>query len=184
MKLSYDEIRRIHREEKNSSRLVEVESGFYNELNDFIKEEKKEYLDSLKDFSMGKARGFTNMKKMVEEIFMMREKKILSRALIASRTEEVTKRNMASQEEALFESVMCSLEKHNSLLEELFSAAEKKDSSRKGLNTLPVRILSDIPAFVGADMKEYGPYKKGDAAELPYKVGKLLLSRKLAEADE
>ena len=41
MELSYDEIRRIHRLEKNTSRLVEVEPDFYNQLRAFVKQEKE-----------------------------------------------------------------------------------------------------------------------------------------------
>ena len=68
MDLSFDEIRRIHRLEKNTSQLVEVEKEFYNELHAFLQKEKQAYLESLKDFSVSDTRRFSNLKKMVEEI--------------------------------------------------------------------------------------------------------------------
>jgi len=61
MELSYDEIRRIHRLEKNSMKLVQVEQEFYNDLNAFLLAEKKTYLDSLKDFSSAKTRDFSRL---------------------------------------------------------------------------------------------------------------------------
>lgn len=183
MDLSYDEIRRIHRLERGTSRLVEVEHSFYNDLNLFITEEKEEYLNSLKDFSVDRARQFTNLKRMIEEIFSMREKKILSRALIANRTEEVSEEHMASQEKTLFNEILSSLQKHNKIINGLFVGEKnaKKKKPTKDLNILSVEIISDIPSFIGTDMKEYGPFSKDDKVELPYKIAKLLSSRKLCK---
>jgi len=183
MDLSYDEVRRIHRLERNTTKLVEVDQSFYNDLNSFINEEKEEYLNSLKDFSVDKARQFTNLKRMIEEIFLLREKKILSRALIANRTDEVSDAHMASQEKELFKEVLSNLKKHNKVLDGLFAGEnnKKKKKPSKDLNILSVKIISDIPSFVGTDMKEYGPFSKGDEVKLPYKIAKLLSSRKLCK---
>ncbi|HLC78821.1 MAG TPA: hypothetical protein VJG83_00185 [archaeon] len=177
MNLSYDEIRRIHRLEKDSSKLVEVEQQFYNDLHVFLTAEKEQYLNSLKDLSSTKSRDFANLKKMVEEIFAMRGKKILGRALIGSRTGDSDESHMAMQEKKLYVELVSLLKMHNHILDEIFESQE----SEKDLNTLSVQILSDIPGFVGADMNEYGPFEKGVVAVLPLKIAKLLLSRKLVE---
>src|SRR3989344_3187624 len=178
MDLNYDEIRRIHRLEKNSSKLVEVDLEFYSELRDFLGGEKQEYFDSLKDLSSTKARDFTNLKKMVEEIFAMREKKLLNKVLVASRTGDRGEEHMASQEKRLFGELLVLLEKHNRLLNGIFSDGESEGSG-KDLNTLSVEILSDIPVFVGGDMNEYGPFRKGNVVAIPHKIAKLLSAKKL-----
>jgi len=184
MELSYDEIRRIHREEKNSSRLVKVDSDFYSALNDFMQGEKSAYLESLSDFSVSKTRNFTNLKKMVEEIFLMREKKILSRALIVSRTGETGSEGMASQEEEVFKKTVDLLKKHDAIVGEMFSNGNGRSSSKpkteKTLSEVKLKILDEIPSFVGGDMKEYGPFSKNQNISIPYKIAKLLISRKLA----
>lgn len=180
MALSYDEIRRIHRLEKNSSRLVEVTQEFYNDLHDFVSQEKETYLKSVKNFSSATSRDFLNLKKMVEEIFSMREKKVLNYALAASRTKEMNEDNMAVQEKKLFKGLVLLLESHDSILEGIFNGSGKA-SDGSDLNNISVEIVSDIPEFVGTDMKEYGPFKKGSVVMLPGKIAKLLSSRKLAE---
>ncbi|MFH1391767.1 MAG: hypothetical protein ABIH20_05635 [Candidatus Diapherotrites archaeon] len=180
MELSYDEIRRIHRLEKNSAKLVQVEQEFFNFLDEFILGEKKEYLESLKDFSSTKSRDFSNLKKMIEEIFALREKKIMNLALVASRTDTKDETNMATQEKKLFNEILKSLKKHNEILGDIFSDNGSTAQKEKDLNNLSVEILSDIPSFVGADMKEYGPFKKGSVEKLPVKIAKLLAERKLA----
>tara|TARA_Y100000310_G_scaffold159054_1_gene158489 strand:- start:1670 stop:2224 length:555 start_codon:yes stop_codon:yes gene_type:complete len=181
MELSYDEIRRIHRLEKNSAKLVHVEQEFFNFLDEFITGEKKEYLESLKDFSSTKSRDFSNLKKMIEEIFALREKKIMNLALVASRTNVSDETSMAMQEKKLFNEILRALKKHNGLLGDIFSDNGSTPQKDKDLNNLSVEILSDIPSFVGVDMKEYGPFKKGSVEKLPVKIANLLVERKLAE---
>ena len=106
MELSYDELRRIYRLEKNTSKLVEVDEDFYDSLSDFIQGEKKEYLAGLKSFSSSKARDFANLKKIVDEIFSIREKKLLSKALVSSRNGEGEAGKIASQEKKTFKEIL------------------------------------------------------------------------------
>lgn len=183
-KIDYDEIRRIHRLEKSSTQLAELSDNFYSELSDFISAEKKRYLDSLKSLSSSKARDFTNLKRLVEEIFSLREKKMLNKALVSLRTDEVLEQNLTLPEKKAFHEILSTLKRHNALLEGMFSSDSSKAKAEKGLNTLSVTILSDIQAFVGSDMNEYGPYKKDDAVELPFSVSEFLISRKLAKQSE
>lgn len=186
MKLDYDELRRIYRLEKNTSKLVELPEDFYNSLNEFVKEEKKSYLNSLKDLGSSKGKEFNNLKKMLEEFFGIRQKKLLNQALIVLHTEEIVDERLALQEKELFKAVINALQKHNALFEEIFannvSGEEKKKAS--DLNFVSVKILKGVPAFVGSNLKEYGPFAENQTTSLPYKVAKLLIAKSLAELEE
>lgn len=184
MELSYDEVRRIHRLEKASSKLVELDKDFYNDLNDFLSTERTNYMDSLKSFSVTNMRSFTNLKRMVEEIFAMRSRKILSRALVGSRTKESSEEGLTLQEAKLFKSILSELEKHNTVLNSMFTEGTTKTEKKSQLQTQKIKISKDIPAFVGADMKEYGPFTKDQTIELPNKIAKLLVSRKFGKIEE
>ena len=189
MALNYDELRRIHRLEKNTSKLVEVDEDFYNSLYEFVQSEKNTYLNELKKgFSEDSARNFTNLKRIVEELFSLREKKILNKALVASRTKEFSDGHMALQEKEMFQSILKVINKHNNLLLDTFNGvkAEKKTvkKSKKNLEDLKIKVKNDVPSFVGTDMKEYGPFKKGQVVSLPYKVAKLFIDRKLGVINE
>ena len=122
MELSYEEIRRIHRLEKNTSQLVQVEPEFYNELHASLAGEKQAYLKSLKNFSVSSSRDFANLKKMVEEIFSIREKKILNRALVAARTNDINEEHLAQQEMRMFRKSVEMLKEYRKMLDELFEA--------------------------------------------------------------
>ncbi|HLD58757.1 MAG TPA: hypothetical protein VI977_03905 [archaeon] len=178
MQISYEEIRRIHRLEKNSSRLVEVEEDFFDSMSEFVKQQKEAYLKSLKTFSATKARDFVNLKKMVEEIFSMREKKLLNKALVSSRTGEIVEEKIAVQEKKTFTALLKTLNAHQEILQDIFSVESETD---KNPEEIRIKILENIPSFVGADMNEYGPFEKDSVLELPEKVSSLLVSRKLAQ---
>jgi len=180
--IDYDEIRRIYRLEKSTSRLVEVEQDFYDSMNEFICKEKEEYIKSLKDFSITKARDFTNLKKMVDEIFSLREKKVLNKALTASRSGETSELNMCKQEKKTYNEMLKILEKHRGFLSDIFESNNNKKQTPKTKPTeTKVEVLKQIPSFVGSDMKEYGPFSKGQKVTLPEKVALLLKSRKLVQ---
>ena len=177
MELNYDELRRIYRLEKNTSKLVEVDEDFYEALAGFIASEKKEYLASLKNFSSAKTRNFANLKKIVEEIFSLREKKLLSKALIASRNGEEDIGKIALPEKKTYKELLGVLNKHRQFLSQAFEPEKKKLGEEKQ----KLSIIKEVPAFVGPDMKEYGPFSVDQTVSLPSKVAELLLNRKLAK---
>ncbi len=179
MRLDYDELRKIYRLEKNNSRLAEVDEDFLDSLNDFFKAQKKDYLKSLNDMSSVKAKTFSNLKKIIGEIFSIREKKLLNKALIASRTGDLEKEPMSLQEAQTLDALLLVLNKHQAILDSVFNgqtASDKNDSGK-----ISLKIIQSVPAFMGADMKEYGPFTKDKAVALPEKIALLLVSRKLAE---
>ena len=180
LELSYDELRRIYRLEKNTSKLVEVDDDFFEKLNAFMKVEKEEYLKSLRDLSSSKARNFSNLKKMVQEIFALREKKLLNRALVSSRTGDLSMRKVSAEEKQAFRELLKIIALHRKSLPEIFDGDTLKISDIAADSDSLFRIMKDVPAFVGTDMKEYGPFSKGEVIPLPQKIAELLLSRKLA----
>ncbi len=262
MGFDYEEMRRIYRLEKATSRLVDVPDDFLYQVNNLIDVERKNYLDSLADLNTNKARDFSNLKKLVEELFSIREKKLLNAVLVSTRLQEADDAHMAKEEKELFHLLFNSLSAHRTLTQKALDAngdfsssktisippkihVEKKEELRQDASLLSehsdaqknidrvretykqeemprarvavaaaggesisssahtesgsptstplaapaqavvqrIRILSEIPSFVGTDMKEYGPYKPEQVVELPQKIAQLFISRKLGEAN-
>ena len=182
MRLDYDQLRKIYRLEKNSSRLAEVDEDFFDSLQDFFDVQKKEYLHSLNDLSSSKAKSFSNLRKIVGEIFSMREKKLLNKALIASRTGEFENEQMALQEAETLKQLLAVLNKHQRLLDQIFKVQSKPSMAKaKPIGKVSLKVLQNVPAFMGADMREYGPFKMDERVDVSKKIGELLVSRKLAE---
>jgi len=182
MKLDYDELRKLYRLEKNSSSLAEVEDDFFDSLREFFEQEKKDYLKSLSDLSSTKAKSFTNLKKMVAEIFNIREKKLLNRALVASRTGELETSRLALEEAEILRELLSVLNRHQMVLDQIFSVKQKTGQSDSGKSGgVSLKVLQNVPQFMGADMKEYGPFEKEKIVSVPEKIASLLVARNLAE---
>jgi DNA replication initiation complex subunit (GINS family) len=179
LRLDYDELRKIYRLEKNNSRLAPVEDDFLDSLKEFFEAQRKDYLQSLNDLSSTKAKSFSNLKKIVGEIFSVREKKLLNKALIASRTGGLEAEPLASQEKETLDELLEVLNRHQEIIEEIFNGRAKKGVG--SAEKVSLRVVQEVPAFMGADMKEYGPFSRDKVVSVPEKIASLLVSRKLAE---
>lgn len=237
MAIDFEEMRRIYRLEKSTARLVDVPDDFFTLLHGLIDEERKKYFDSLKDLNTTRARDFGNLKKLVDEWFVVREKKLLNAVLMAARLEEMDAQHMSAEEKIMVDKVYAALMDHRAITKKVLDANGEfvaigipstpqtssplesrldtlkhvspsnlssgdepseddlennaasrtaspslpTPSSSEDASSFPVKILSDIPSFVGTDLKEYGPYKPGEVVSLPEKIAQLFVSRKLGE---
>lgn len=120
--LDYEEMRRIYRLEKSTTRLVDVPEDFFHLLHFFIQDERAKYLDSLKDLNATKAKDFGNLKKLVEEWFSVREKKLLNTVLISARTNDHDDEHMAQPEKELYGILLSALQTHRKLVNEVLDA--------------------------------------------------------------
>lgn len=217
MALDFEEMRRIYRLEKSTARLVEIPEDFFTQLHGLIDEERKKYFDSLQDLNATRARDFGNLKKLIDEWFLVREKKLLNTVLVSAQMGEKDLTHMAAEEKQMFTLVFDALCAHREISKKVLDAnggfsplvspvVETKPVVERKKETLPeetektviasssttssndafsnIRILSEIPSFVGTDLKEYGPYKTGQVVELPPKIAQLFISRKLGEASQ
>jgi DNA replication initiation complex subunit (GINS family) len=213
MALDFEEMRRIYRLEKSTARLVEVPDDFFTQLHGLVNEERTKYFDSLKDLNATRARDFGNLKKLIDEWFVVREKKLLNTVLVSAQLEEKDTSHLAAEEKIIFHSLYEVLRSHRGKTKSVLEAngdfvpvstppVERPPSAlvpaeetritpapveapaypSSHSESLPVRILSEIPSFVGTDLKEYGPYKAGQVVELPSKIAQLFISRKLGES--
>ncbi len=181
MKIDYSELRKIYRIEKNTSKLVDVDENFFSSAEEFFKKEKEKYLESLKEPDSSKTRDFENLQRLVKDLFDLREKKLLNKALISSRTNETNLNGLSSEEKKTFEKISNVLEEHKKFLGELFENNKKSEKSFEKKSKTFIKIVKDVPAFVGSDMKQYGPFDEGKEIELADKTASLLLKRGLAE---
>jgi DNA replication initiation complex subunit (GINS family) len=173
--LTYDELRRLQRKEMASASLVPLPGEFYSEAEMMLKRHE----DRLRqDFSLQLAREYENTLKIIRDIYSRREGKILLRAMRSARTgEEVD--GLASEEKTLLSSVVTLLEKNRERFERRLSAKNEGKAAAdadegKGLR---LKLLMDLPEFVGLDGNTYGPFKPGTEAVFPEDEAQRLLRR-------
>jgi len=143
-----------------------------------------------------------NAKKLLEDIINRRERKIVLAALRTIRG-DLPPTNLNSEERKFFDEIVTILKSFKNNMDEKFKdyadiVEEKVEEVKKDLKELKkeekvenvfvkptdklvVKALTDMPRFVGSDLKPYGPLKTGDVITLPKEIGKVLISRKVAE---
>lgn len=165
--ITFELIRRIQREEQRTQKLSKLPDNFYESVNS--------YMDTKRNITNRKAvLELKQIERLAEDIFNRRERKVLNLALISART-NIPPENLTSEEKAFFEQVLAIVKGRRS--EVLPSLAEKEEGEKTGL----IVFKEETPAFVGSDMKNYGPFKKGDIAKLPDDNKKVLLDQGVAE---
>jgi len=58
---------------------------------------------------------------------------------------------------------------------------EENPKEEKEEKFLKIKVLEDLPEIVGADMEDYGPFKKDDIVELPIENANLFIESSKAE---
>ncbi|MEK6902626.1 MAG: hypothetical protein AABX02_03510, partial [archaeon] len=122
MALDFEEMRRIYRLEKSTARLVEIPDDFFAQLHGLIEEERKKYFDSLQDLNATRARDFGNLKKLIDEWFLVREKKLLNTVLVSAQMGEKDMTHMAGEEKQMFSLVFDALCAHREISKKVLEA--------------------------------------------------------------
>ena len=168
--ITFELIRKIQREEQRSPNLTKLPDSFYMNVNSYL-QQKRKIADSKEDRKI--ALEVKSIERLIEDIFNRRERKILNQALITART-DIPPENLTASENGFFELLTNSIkERRKADLDQILT--EKKEEATM------IVFKEDVPEFVGADLKKYGPFKKGDIAKLPKENIKVLLKRKIAE---
>ncbi|HOD89554.1 MAG TPA: hypothetical protein PKK56_00495 [archaeon] len=173
-KVDYDELRKIYRQESKSPQLTKINPSFYKALKKFVAEERNKYLNSVDSLSPLTLKKLENLKQMVEKIRDLRLKKCMNLCLMYSRTNDIKDDNLIDVEIDFVKDILKLIDKQIEYTNALLGVS-KKDIKKDGeLNFIKVKFIEKIPAFIGADMKEYGPFDVGDIGELPEDVFSIL----------
>jgi len=196
--MTYEELLKAWRAEREAEGLAKLPEDFYKRVAELISALRASL--KMADTRALKTRltqaELENVLKMVEDIFWWR----LDKALKALRAgQPLDPADLTPEERALLGPLEGALTSARKFLEGLLrgelrqpappvqaatvempaleGAAPGKES-HAGL--MLVRILADVPALVGADMKVHGPFKRGDVAFIPAENALGLIRKGLA----
>ena len=168
--ITFELIRKIQREEQRSPKLTKIPENFYSSILTYIQQKKQ---ISEKEDRKG-VLEIKNIERLVEDIFDRRERKVVTAAVNAART-NIQPENMVEEEKDFFDLVAGSIrQRRETNLKKMFIVEKGEESEL-------IVFKDQVPEFVGSDMKNYGPFKKGDIAKLPDENMKLLLQQGLVE---
>jgi DNA replication factor GINS len=167
--LTDETIRRIFEDERNSAGLTKLPDDFFEQVREYLEKKTKMMRDETDQWTM------EAVKRRLKTIFERRERKILNAAhgFIDS---GVIPENMTAEERGFFEKIV---ENVNHFQKERAERLERKEE-----NLVMVAMLEDIHKFVAINMKNYGPFKKGDITTLPEPNAEVLVKKGLAQKIE
>lgn len=169
--ITFELIRKIQREEQGVPKLTKLPENFYKNVNLYL-QQKKKIAESKEDRKI--ALETKNIERLIEDIFNRRERKVLNQALITVRT-KIPPENLTNEEKGFFEVLINSIkERRKSVLNKILSEKREEEVDL-------IVFKEDAPEFVGSDLKNYGPFKKGDIAKLPEENVKVLIERCIAK---
>ena len=168
--ITFELIRRVQREEQRSPKLSKIPENFYKAVLDYIhqkrqiaeKEDRKGVLE------------VKSIERLVEDVFDRRERKIVTAAVNTART-NIQPENMIDEEKDFFDLVAGTIRQRRE------SNIRKMFTTERGEQAELIVFKDEVPEFVGIDMKNYGPFKKGDIAKLPDENMKILIGQGIAE---
>jgi len=142
--------------EKELRELQRPPSGF--------KDDVKKYLEDLARIENGvpsklKLAEAERIKRIINEISVLRKEKICKTAVAGTLSDDM----LFDDEIGLFRPLK-----------------EPEKVTDDGAKKILVRVLRDVPSFVGADLKTYGPYKTEDVVLLPAQNAEALIKRGIA----
>lgn len=182
--INYKTLRRIQELEKSSPLLTKIDTNFYHKLSAYLKNlekivEKEENPQKIKLFND----EIQNTKKIAFNIYELREKKIVQAALSKVRGGKPDLKNVLDIEKKLYDSLVEQIilsrkeifeEKRDEVKKDIPKTLEKRD--RKTNHNPIIRVLEDIPEFVGIDMKTY-MLRKDDVLTISKEMSEPLVKR-------
>jgi DNA replication initiation complex subunit (GINS family) len=198
--ITYEVLYDTLRKEKTKTELQKLNDSFYKDVINYIKskkeilksQEKKESIFTTLEVQKTR-KQIENIQRIIKELYERRESKIIQLALIASRTNILSndKSLMLEEEKQLYDSLLSQFNHfRNTILNNLLQGIppETKIQEPKALkidtkpkNTKLIRLIHEVPKFVGTDLNIYGPFEKEDVANLPTEIADLLIKKNKAE---
>jgi len=182
--ITYNDIYEASRKERYSEQLQKIPKNFISEVSNYLKEKKEiaaKEDDVFSDVIIKTKKQLENAVTLFKELMLRRRKKLLNLVLVAAEV-GISKQdfeNMLQIEKDLFEELMKCIDFSDKRLSSNLTG--KKEEVAK--NEL-ICFKENVEEFVGLDGEAVGPFEKGQIANLPKEIVKILIADGRAEAVE
>lgn len=187
--LTFSELRKIEKKEKRQEELSNLDDSFFLRVSRYL--EMKEGTDQ---------REYRNAKRVFNKIVGLRQEKIVKNARISVKTGvKSSELNLLPREQSLFMDLKEMFEDYSEEVDEVLENGvstdveieepepepepeEENNGEEEGYST--VKIVSQVPEFMGTDLESYGPFEEGEEVEVPEENAEILVNRGNAELIE
>ncbi len=189
--LTYKRLRDLSREEKSQPSLAQLPEDFYENAGKFL---SSKFSEMQSNRSVLQMREFENAAATIKELALIRQQKILFRAIRSSgvhgKTDDMTREehrvydrfcSIIDEETEKLESMLSNFEASRKNLEKNEAVVEKTTAKQEHSRLKKVRFVKDVPAYKGVNDEVFGPFKPGQEHKLPTSEADWLLKGKLAQ---
>ena len=171
--ITYNDIYEAARKERYAEQLQQLPKKFVIDVAEYMREKKEISMkedDSFSDVIDKTKKQLENAKTLFKELITRRRKKILSLVLIATET-GISKQdfdNMLDFEKELFEELVGNVKNSELKLGAILNGKQEETNNEL------VLFRENVGEFVNLDGKKMGPFEKGQVANLPKEIVKIL----------
>jgi DNA replication initiation complex subunit (GINS family) len=199
IKITFETLFDLVRREKNRQELQKLDKDFYQQVISYISEKKHALFKKQGELFMSREKErqkvqFQNIRRLIKDLYERREKKIIHMALSKARTgsDVIDTSPLLSSEREFFEEQVVLFSKYKKqVLLKIINASEapapkvteeKKEPEVKEDSSLKkIKIITDLPKFMGKKGNVLGPYKSGEEVEVDEAVASLLVKKEKAQ---
>lgn len=182
--ITYNDLYEAARKERYSDQLQALSKNFVADVAEYLKDKRvlaaKED-DTFSDMIAKTKKQLENANTMFKELMTRRRKKILNLVLIAAET-GISKQdfdNMFIFERDLFEELMKNIEASDKKIGELLNGTNGEAAKNQLIS-----FLQDVGEFLDGEGNKIGPFDKGQVANIPKVIAKILVEDGKAEVLE
>lgn len=197
--ISYDLLFDILRYEKSREDLQALDKDFYKKVVEYLKQKDASILSINTPTSERELTRIqvNNIKKILQEIYDRRERKIINLALYKIKTgsDMMNMGVLLDEEKIMFDNLVLLFSKYktsilDNILNHRIPFAENIDlhrpeSPKKRIidpdQIVSIRFIKPVPRFLGPELDTYGPFEEQDIASMPYKIASILIGKHHAE---
>jgi DNA replication factor GINS len=179
VEFSYDDVKQVWLAEKTSRELVEIPEEFYQNVAKYVAQMNLELKRSEPLRGELLREELQNVFQMVQEIYLSRTLKAIDEVAQGKLPDTLLER-----ERYAFNEIRQSLEKLCAdLIPPTITESAELAAPREITNVLLI-MQAEVPTIVGDDLRQYGPFKKGEIASLPRRSAELMVEHGFARKIE
>lgn len=181
--ITYNDIYEAARKERYSDQLQSLPKNFIEDVAVYLKEKKdisSKENDVFSDVAIKTKKQLENAVTLFKELMIRRRKKILNLVLIATET-GISKQdfeNMMVFERELFDELIKCVDISDKKLDSALNGEEEKMKNEM------VVFNENVSEFYGFDGVKIGPFERGQIANIPKEIAKILIDDDKAESVE
>lgn len=196
--ITYETLFEILRREKSRGDLQELDTGFFKDIISYLAQKKgmllkKPVASGLfgEEERMQTESQVLNIKRLIRQLYELRERKIIDMALNRSRTQSnlLDDSALLPEEKIFYETLVSRMDEQRRDLLYLILNAEAQMPSNEPEKKIKepkkpdvtLKFSDDVEEFVDEEMNSHGPFSSGDVATLPANLAQMLIERHGAE---